>query len=98
MLAEELLEDLAGGSALRRAERGASEQEARGGIHDGERINQGAIAGAELAFEVDAPDVVGLDAMREGRRAGHEVKPALAAPQHTVAREDLLRPGLGGAP
>ena len=44
MLAEELFEDFPGLNALGRPKRRAGEQESRGSVHHGERVNEGAIA------------------------------------------------------
>src|SRR5690242_21076435 len=87
---EELLEDFPGRGALGQPERRTGEQEAGGSIHDSEQVDEGAVASAELAFEVYAPDVVWLDAVRERLRPGHQVKTALARPDQAVALEDLL--------
>jgi hypothetical protein len=89
VLAEELHEGAADAVALGGGKRDAGEQESSGGVHHRERVAGDAVAGFELAFEVDAPDVVGQAALREG--PGPRVEAIAARPRRDepVALEDL---------
>ena len=71
----------------------AQEQEARGVVGDGERVAVAAIAELELAFEVDAPEIVGRFAGGE-RRTGGAMTPAQALDE-AVAIEDRVDRALG---
>src|SRR5207237_808176 len=57
----------------------AAQQDAAEGVGDGQRVTAAAIAGAEPAFEVAAPEVVGREAIAEGHRVGRYVAPAMPA-------------------
>src|SRR5690348_852784 len=59
----------------------ATQQCTRVSIGDGERVAAGAVADAEVALEVDAPDVVGLRRVCE-RRGARRTASAYTTGQH----------------
>lgn len=71
----------------------AAQQGSAMSIGDGQRVAASAIAGAEPAFEIAAPEVVGLETIAEGHRIGRHVTPATAA----TCQADAGQNGAAGA-
>jgi hypothetical protein len=75
--AEQVREGGDGGRLARGIERFAEQQVARGVVGDGERVAIVAVAEPELAFEVGAPQVVGMGAGGERGAQGAAARAAL---------------------
>jgi hypothetical protein len=93
-LGEEVIEGGDGGVLADRGESLAEEEEAGGVVGDGERVAILAVAEAELALDVDAPEVVGVGAGGERCALGAAARVAVVADQAVAIADGV--DGAGG--